>query len=84
MHNALLFAAHIKQRNAGIFAIFRQLQHLNPSLTFQFVNITLLSGDAVIHRTKGFVDLTHLALRYSQAVKGLRAGHFVNQMAVDI
>ena len=38
----------------------------------------------MIHGREGFTRLAHLAAMRAQAVKRLRGGHFVHQMAVDV
>ena len=72
------------QLNAKFFAVLNQLLHLDAGHLAGGVDVFGLRRDVVIHSGEGFTRLTHLAAMGAQAVKRLRRGDFVHQMAVDI
>ncbi|VGP59023.1 hypothetical protein SB00610_02828 [Klebsiella quasipneumoniae subsp. similipneumoniae] len=84
VNDALVRVIQVVQLNAELFTVLNQLLHLNAGHLAGRVNVFGLRRDVVIHGGEGFTRLAHLAAVGAQAVKGLRGGNFMHQMAVDI
>ncbi|CDL49574.1 hypothetical protein [Klebsiella pneumoniae ISC21] len=82
--DALIRVVQVVQFNAELFTVLNQLLHLNAGHLTGRVNVFGLRRDVMIHGSEGFTRLAHLAAMGAQAVKRLRRGDFVHQMAVDI
>ena len=84
MHDPLVGVIQIVQGDAKFGAVFGQLLHLNTRHLARGGNIPRLGGDVVIHGGKGFARLAYRTLHRAQAIEGLRRGHFMHQMTVNV
>ncbi|MNE23534.1 hypothetical protein D3C80_1167910 [compost metagenome] len=82
--DALKRVVQVVQFNAERVAVFDQLLHLDASHFTRRIDIFGLGGNVVIHGREGFAWLANLAVVRPQAVKCLRRGDFVHQMAVNV
>ncbi|MNZ82409.1 hypothetical protein D3C78_1011060 [compost metagenome] len=82
--DALIRVVQVIQFNAERVAVFDQLLHLDAGHFARRIDIFGLGGNVVIHGREGFSGLANLAVVRPQAVKRLRRGDFVDQMAVNV
>ena len=74
MHDALVTAGHVKQRNAVARAILRQGLDLQAGVLIHDRELAILGGDRMIHHREGEVGPANLAPGSLQAGKSLRHG----------
>lgn len=90
MDNSLTFIGHSKVFEPEIFDVLFELQHLcsTGSLFNKSRDINQLrsvfGGNIVIDRRQGAIRSADAAPGKSQAFKGLRRRHLVDQMAIDV
>ena len=84
VHDALVMAEHVEQRDAELAAIALEGLELPVRGRIQNRQIAILRGDGMIHDGKREIGTPHRPSRRFQSGKGLRGSAFVNQMAVNI
>ena len=85
MHDALTDVIDGVIVNAEILGVLVQRLDLNAAfLVLDTLGAVQRGGHVVIRHRDGLVRRAHRTSRHAQPFKGLRAGHFVHQMAVDI
>ena len=84
VHDALVAAGHIEQRNAVSRAIPRQRLDLQAGILVEHGKLAVLRGYGMVHDRKGQVGAADFATGGLQAGKGLRRGDLMNQVAVNI
>ena len=86
MHDPLTHVRHGVIMNTEITRIFVQCFDLDTAFfVFDHAGCAVQCGrHVVIRHSDGFFRRAHLAARHAQSFERLGAGHFVNQMAVNI
>ncbi len=86
VHDALTHVRDGIIMHAEFARIFVQRLHLNAAFFGHLHRVVAPCGGrhVVVRHGNGLVRCVDLAPRHAQAFKGLGAGHFVHQMAVDI
>src|SRR5580700_7826787 len=84
VYNPLIRGIHVEEPDAKFLAVFLQRLNLLCGNQVSDRRSTWLGGNVVIHGSHGARRLAHFTSRNAQTVKGLRRGHFMNQMKVDI
>ena len=84
MNDALARIVHAVDRYVVVRAVFHQGFDLNPA--FRVGNAARAVGGrhVVVRHGEGQIRPAHLAPGEREAFKGLRRGHFVDQVAVDV
>ena len=84
VHHTLPLVTEAIQRHTEVGTVLDQGLHLHARHLTGGGDVAALGRDVVIHCGPGAIRATHLASLFAQAIKGLRAGHFVSQVAVDV
>mmetsp|Transcript_2512 Transcript_2512/g.4263 ORF Transcript_2512/g.4263 Transcript_2512/m.4263 type:complete len:285 (-) Transcript_2512:134-988(-) len=86
VHNALTHVRHRIVMHTKLLGVGVQRLHLNARLFghLRRVIATFCGRHVVVRHSNGFLWRTHLAARHAQAFKRLRAGHFVDEVTVNI
>ena len=84
MDDPLIFVVEIVEANPERLAVIGERLHLDAGHLAGGGDVLGGGGDVVIHGGPGQVRAAQLAVHGAQAVKCLRAGHFMHQMAVDV
>jgi hypothetical protein len=84
MHDALAQIVHLELRDAVGVAV--RVERIDLQLGDRIGNAVaaIRGGDVVVRHRQVRADTPHRALSQFQAFERLRAGHFVQQVAVDI
>jgi hypothetical protein len=84
MNNALALVELMEILDAKILGVLCEGFYLNAAFFFGNAMASVGGGYVVVNDGKGTFRVAHLAARQAQAFKGLGAGDFMDQMAVDI
>ena len=85
VHNALALIRLVKILHTEISGIPGQRLHLDAAfLVLDAVHAVGCGGHIVVDHRQCAVRVAHLAAAVTQSLKGLRAGHFMHEVAVDI
>ena len=86
MHDALTHVRHRVIVDTEFLGVGVQSGHLHTAVLGHGRGIGAVQRGrhVMIRHRDGLFGRAHLAARHPQPLKGLRAGHFVDQMAVDI
>src|SRR5690606_38582353 len=84
VHNALTHVVHAEFGNAEFFAV--GVQGIDLQARDRVFNTVLAGGggDVVVRHSQVGTDAPRLAAGQSQAFKGLGAGHFMQQVAINV
>ena len=84
VHDALIAAGHIEQRDAVMGAVVRQGLELQAGVHVEDGQIAILGGHGMVHHRESQVGAAHLAPGSFESGKGLGRSDFVDQMAVNV
>src|SRR5579859_116102 len=84
VHDALIFAVHIEQANAGFAAIFFEGFKLEAGVGVNNREGAVLGGDGVIHYGESEIGAAYFAAFRFESGEGLRRSAFVDEVAVNI
>ena len=85
VHDALTHVGHGVIVNAKVLGVLVQCFDLNAAFfVHAAVGAVQRGGHVVVGHGNGLLGLAHGAVGHAQTFERLRAGHFVNQVAVDI
>ena len=84
VHDALVVAEHVEQRDAGFAATAFQGVKLPARGRIQNRQIAVLGRDRMVHDGEGQVGPAHFAAGGLQSRKRLRGRHFMNEVTVDV
>ena len=84
MDNTLTQVRHREVMNTGVGSIFIKGFNLNAAVFFLDAFGAIRRRNVVIGHGKGQFRMAHFATGIAKAFKGLRAGHFMDKMTVNI
>ncbi len=82
--DTLVLVVQVIEANPELLAVGGQGLHLDAGHLAGGGDVLGGGGDVVIHGGPGQIRAAQLAVHGAQAVEGLRAGHFMHQVAVDV
>jgi hypothetical protein len=84
VHDALTLVGFGEVLDAEVGRVLCQCLDLDAAFFFLDAVRAVGGRDVVVNHGEGFLRAVHLAAGHAQAFKGLRAGDFVHQVAVDV
>jgi hypothetical protein len=84
VHDALTNIRHTKKLDTKLFAVLGQRLDLNPGFFILDAHAAIGRRHIVIGHGKRGIRATHGAAAQTQAFKRLRAGHFMDEMSINI